>query len=134
MRDSTVKVSEVPTCSKKETFEKFPSIGFCLLKNDVTKAEIGWCMCTIKGRLSHNSCTELKDLFCGMFQDSEIAEGFVLDPTKASHLIWYGVVSCYKRKIMKQLTPKDMNLLMLYCVLLMPLMVFQIKNRLHLIF
>ena len=46
--DSTAKVSEVPTCSKKRTLEKSPSIGFCLLKDDVTKAEIGWYMRAIK--------------------------------------------------------------------------------------
>ena len=45
--DSTVKVSEVPTCSKEETLEKSPSIGSHLLKDDVTKADICWCMRTI---------------------------------------------------------------------------------------
>ena len=38
--DSTAKVSEVPTCSKKETLEKSPSIDSCLLKDDLTKAKI----------------------------------------------------------------------------------------------
>ena len=40
-QDSTAKVSEVPACSKKETLEKFPSIGFYLLKDNVSKSEIG---------------------------------------------------------------------------------------------
>ena len=71
--DSTAKVSEVPTCSKKETWEKSPSIDSYLLKDDVTKAEIRWCMRTIMKQSSYNSCEKLKDLFCDMFPDSKIA-------------------------------------------------------------
>ena len=40
-QNSTAKVSEVPACSKKETLEKFPSIGFYLRKDNVSKSEIG---------------------------------------------------------------------------------------------
>ena len=56
---------------------------------------------------SYNSCEKLKDLFCYMFPDSKIAEGFALGPTKASYVICYGSASFYKEKIMKQLAPKD---------------------------
>ena len=105
--DSTAKVSEVPTCSKKETWEKSPSIDSYLLKHDVTKAEIRWCMRTIMKQSSYNSCEKLKDLFCDMFPDSKIAEGFALGLTKASYVICYGLAPFYKEKIMKQLTLKD---------------------------
>ena len=42
---STAKVSEVPTYSEKETLEKSPFIGsYLLINDDVTKAEIRWCL------------------------------------------------------------------------------------------
>ena len=106
---STAKVSEVPTCSKKETLEKSPSIDSYLLKDDVTKAEIRWCMRTIVKQSSCNSCEKLKDLFCDMFPHSKIAEGFALGPTKASYVICYRLSPFYKEKIMKQLTLKDIE-------------------------
>ena len=53
---------------------------------------------------SYNSCEKLKDLFCDMFADSKITEGFALGP--ASYVIFYGLAPFYK-KIMKQLTLKD---------------------------
>ena len=105
--DSTAKISEVPTCSKKETLGKSPSIDSYLLKDDVTKVEIRWCMRTIMKQSSYNSCEKLKDLFCDMFPDSKIAEGFALGLTKASYVICYGLAPFYKEKIMKQLTLKD---------------------------
>ena len=105
--DSTTKVSEVPTCSKKETLEKSPFIDSFLLKDDVTKAEICWCMRTIMKQSTYNSCEKLKDLFCDMFPDRKIAEGFALGPTKASCVICYRLAPFYKEKIMKQLAPKD---------------------------
>ena len=39
-----------------------------------------------------------------MFQDSKISEGFVLGPTKASHVICYGLEPFYKHKIMNEAT------------------------------
>ena len=105
--DFTAKVSEVPTCSKKGTLEKSPSIGSYLLKDDVTKSEIRWYMRTTMKQSSYNSCEKLKDLFCDMFPDSKIAERFALGPTKASYVICYGLAPFYKEKILKQLTPKD---------------------------
>ena len=105
--DSTAKISEVPTCSKKETLGKSPSIDSYLVKDDVTKVEIRWCMRTIMKQLSYNSCEKLKDLFCDMFPDRKIAEGFASGPTKASYAICYGLAPLYKEKIMKQLTLKD---------------------------
>ena len=102
--DYTAKVSEVLTYSKKETLKKSPSIGFYLFKDEVTKADIGWYMRTVKIQ-SYNSCKKVKDLFFDMFRDSEIA-GSVLGPMKASHVIYYGLAPFYKQKIMKQLTSK----------------------------
>ena len=104
---STVKVSEVPTCSKEEILEKSPSIGSHLLKDDVTKADICWCMRTIMKQQLYNSCEKLKNLFFDMFPDSKIAEGFALGPTKAFYVICYGLAPFYKQKIMKQLTLKE---------------------------
>ena len=87
--------------------EKSLSIGSYLLKDDVTKAEIGWCNGTVMRQLSYSNCKKLKDLFCDMFQDSKIAGGFVLGPTKASFVICYGLAPFCKENITKQLTPKD---------------------------
>ena len=56
---------------------------------------------------SYNSCEKLKDMFCDMFPGSKIAEGFALGPTKAFFVTFYRLAPFYKKKIMKQLTPKD---------------------------
>ena len=61
--DFTAKVSEVPTCSKKEALGMSPSFDSCLLKNVVTNAEIRWCVRTIMKQSSYSSCEKLKVCF-----------------------------------------------------------------------
>ena len=85
----------------KRNLEKSPSsIGSYLLKDDITKAEIGWYEGTIMRKLSCSSCKKLKGLFFDMFQDSKFAGGFALGPTEASYVICYGLTPFYKEKIM----------------------------------
>ena len=54
-----------------------------LTKNDVTNAEIMWCLKVVDGHFSYNSCSDLANLFQCVFADSEIAHRLHLEKQNA---------------------------------------------------
>ena len=68
-------------------------------KNDVTIAEIMWCL-----KVHYNSSRDLANLFQCMFADSEIARQFSLGKTKCRCLILYRIAPYCKSELLNQIS------------------------------
>ena len=60
-----------------------------LTKNDVTNAEILWCLKVVDRHFSHNSYSDCVNLLQCMFADSEIAQQLSLGKTKCRYMTLY---------------------------------------------
>ena len=72
-----------------------------LTRNDVTNAEILWCLKMVDKHFSYNSCSDLANLFQCMFAGSEVAQHFLLGKTKCKYLILYRIVPYCKSELLK---------------------------------
>ena len=66
-------------------------------------AEILWCMYVVKGHLSYNLCSNIKELFNVMFPDSDIVAQFSLGKTKCRHVILFGLAPYFKNALIKDI-------------------------------
>ena len=66
-------------------------------------AEILWCMYVVKGHLSYNLCSNIKELFNVMFPDSDIVAQFSLGTTKCRHVILFGLAPYFKNALIKDI-------------------------------
>lgn len=73
-----------------------------ITQDDVTKAEVLWCMKIVMGHFSLNSCRDLGSLFKKMFCDSAVAQKFTLGSTKASYFISYGLAPHFKNRLVDE--------------------------------
>ena len=70
-----------------------------LKKNNVTKAEILWCLKIVRSRDSQSSGGESVNLFSQMFPDSEIAQKMKLQRTKIAYTINFGLAPYFSRDL-----------------------------------
>lgn len=57
----------------------------------LTAAEVKWCLKVVEADFSLQSCDDTPLLFCAMFDESKIANGFKLSRTKASYIFSVGL-------------------------------------------
>lgn len=86
-----------PCSTKKEP----KGLNKFLLKDDVTKAEILWCLYIIRHHNSKNSSGQAVSLFPKMFPDSEIASKMQLQRTKISYTINYGLAPYFLHELQR---------------------------------
>ena len=64
-------------------------------------AGILWCMYVVKGHLSYNLGSNIKELFNVMFPESYIVAQFSLGKTKCRYMIHFGLAPCFKNALIK---------------------------------
>ena len=82
---------------------KTGTVNEMLTKNDVTNAEIMWCLKVVDGHFSCNSCSDLANLFQCVFTNSKIAHQFSLGKTKCRYMILYAIVPYCRSELLKQI-------------------------------
>lgn len=101
-----VETSDVPrtaseiNASSGSCTELKPMVETYVSKENVTAAEILWCMNLVMNRMSFNSCAIVNELFKRMFSDSDIAKKFALASTKASYFVCYGMAPYFHTKLL----------------------------------
>jgi len=75
------------------------SMSSYLLDNQVSRAEILYCLKIVKSHASMRSADDSHELFRAMFPDSKVAEKFSLGKTKASYLINYGLAKFFAKQL-----------------------------------
>ena len=83
------------------------TLNTCIIKKEVTTAEILWALRIIINSGSYNSCKDDTLLFKRMFTDSSIAKNFALGPDKASYLINYGLAPYFYTLLENELQKCD---------------------------
>jgi hypothetical protein len=71
--------------------------------DQVTKAEILWCLKSIMSHYSMNSSCEIKDIFQLMFRDSNIARRMTVGSTKIAYFICYGLAPYFHNALVTDL-------------------------------
>ena len=92
--------SPCPTClsSKKSPLNPF------LLNQKVTDAEIIWCMHCVDRNLAFNAVDETAEIFCRMFDDSEVAKLFKSKKDKLRYVLVYGVYPTFECILMDRVS------------------------------
>lgn len=85
--------SKVTVSGCKNTMKKY------LLNDQVTKAEIVWCLRTVMTHSSFRSNSDLPDICKLMFPDSDIAKKFQLKKDKTSYTICFGLAPFFKNEL-----------------------------------
>lgn len=80
------------------------SINKFFLNDQVTKAEILWCLRTVMTHSSFRSNSDLPDIFKLMFPDSEIASKLQLRKDKTSYTICFGLAPFFKNDLLTVLS------------------------------
>ncbi|GBL72502.1 hypothetical protein AVEN_115412-1 [Araneus ventricosus] len=82
-----------------------PSSGIkkYLLKENICKSEILWCLQAIATHRSLRSAEKDAKLFSQMFKDSEIAKGIQLGRDKMAYFLIFGIAPFFKENFMKEL-------------------------------
>lgn len=89
------------TASHSETTSLANScIDKYFFKDDVTRAEILWCLQTVENHASISSAGKQSSLFPLMFPDSRIASSLCLARTKLSYGIVFGLAPYFNRKVL----------------------------------
>jgi hypothetical protein len=78
-----------------------------LLNDQVSKAEILWCLKTVMSHSSYRSNSDLPELFRAMFPDSEIAAKFTLKKDKTSYLIAFGLAPFFHGELVSGLSSSE---------------------------
>lgn len=90
---------EVASTFKESTMDKF------LLKENVTKAEIKWCLQAISTHKSLRSASKDASFFKDLFPDSEIAKNMQLSKDKIAYMIVYGISLHIRDIILEKIIP-----------------------------
>ena len=69
-------------------------------KDEITKAEIRWCLQTVSSHFSQSAAGACSELFKIMFPDSEIAQGITLGRSKVAYIITYGLGPFFRRELL----------------------------------
>lgn len=75
-----------------------------VFNDNITKAEIFWCLQTIITHKSMRSAAKDVEIFKVMFSDSEIANKMQLQRTKIAYSILYGLAPFFKDQLMSKIT------------------------------
>lgn len=78
-----------------------------LLKEEVSRAEIIWCIQTLMTHKSMRSAGSDVQLFKKMFSDSQIAIKMELQRSKIAYSILYGIAPYYKNRLMESIASCD---------------------------
>ncbi|XP_047990547.1 uncharacterized protein LOC125229685 [Leguminivora glycinivorella] len=73
-----------------------------LIKDEITKAEIIWCMYQVLSHSSQRSGGQAVDLFPLMFPDSDIAKKMRLQRTKIAYTVLYGLAPYFFRQLKEE--------------------------------
>ncbi|KAG8177476.1 hypothetical protein JTE90_008660 [Oedothorax gibbosus] len=73
-----------------------------LLKDDITRAEIMWCIHTVIGNKSLRSAEKDVKVFAQIFPDSDVAKKMQLAKSKMSYLIVHGLAYHFKQILLKE--------------------------------
>lgn len=90
--DATIQKS-TPSCMKLSKMESF------VVKDEITKAEIIWCINTVMQHFSLRGSENSVSLFSEMFPDSVIASKMQLHKTKIAYTILYGLAPYFRTKL-----------------------------------
>jgi hypothetical protein len=103
VEEVSVSNSSLPsTCSSSAAISNKPrGLSAMLQKDNVSKAEIIWCLQSIFNHTSQRSAAEAVNLFSLMFPDSEIASKIKLQRTKIGYTIIYGLAPYFFRALQK---------------------------------
>lgn len=69
------------------------------VRDSTTKAEILWCLLSVKKHYSHRGAADAVSLFPIMFEDSETAKKMKLQKTKIGYTIVHGLVPFFRRQL-----------------------------------
>lgn len=78
-----------------------------LLKDDVKRTEIIWCLFAVSSHLSISSAGKAVQIFPKMFADSKIASAMMLGRTKISYMIVYGLATYFHEKLKQRINHCD---------------------------
>ena len=95
-------VSEKPVPSSS-TEKRTPSAASYVTRNDVTSAEVLWCLNTVDKNMSFVSKNDITAVFKQFFTDSDIAKRVSCRETKSMYVINYGIAPYYRCQLERKL-------------------------------
>ena len=108
----TSNISSVTTSPKTSATLPNPAASAGKIQNyfqsqEVTNAEIIWCLKVIESHFSYRSCSDIGVLFKAMFTDSDIAQRFSLGKTKIAYNIAFGIAPYFENQLLEELRDKQ---------------------------
>ena len=97
--DSTVQLPEGVNCAQSVLLKKPKGLEALLMNDSVTRAEILWCLFTVRHHNSKNTSGKAVKLFPMMFTDSQIASKMKLQRTKIAYTIVFGMAPYFSREL-----------------------------------
>lgn len=90
---------DTATCSVEAVSSHPREISKFFLNDQVTKAEILWCLRTVMTHSSFRSNSDLPEIFRMMFPDSDIAKKFKLKKDKTAYTICFGLAPLFRNEL-----------------------------------
>lgn len=108
---STCNTQKVPASNQEKPFNlatsKHYGLDKYLLKDDVSRTEIIWCLFTVSNHLSIYSADKAVKTFPEMFPDSTIASSMQLSRTKISYVITYDLARYFHEQLKQRINQCD---------------------------
>ena len=95
--------------SRECLIEKQKTLESCVVKSEITKAEIIWLLKTVDSGFSLRSNDDLSDVFAAMFPDSAIALQFQMARSKSMYELNHGLAPHFKSLLVETLQMSEIH-------------------------